>query len=443
MRRYKRLSRRVNGAAIGLGVGLGVLWALCHIFGATWAESASAVKTDTLQPAGAKWRISLLTVSPGSEFEERLGHSALAVEDLRNGSAVAYNFGTFGDTPNLVFDFLKKDPRLQFWVASYNPGQIAVRYRQREIRNQELNLTDAQAERLATFMANRVLPPNRRFEYDLFTANCVTPIRDVLDEALSGALHDSTAAPASETYRQALLRQLRSMPLIGALVALAYGPYADAPRSRWEMLFLPDALHDAVATLRVRTTPDTPLQNFVRSEKVWRGDAYETPFPLPNPYILFAGLLLWFLLGLVCLPLFRTRKTGYRLLGGLGVLLLLKSGLIGVGIYYMEFMPHISALHNANRLLFSPFDLAAVPLLFLLTFQRLSFRGTRLLLLLLAATTAIAGFHGLFGHIIRLPSSICHQEHSAVIAWALLGRLIIWLCVAVLYKRDFGGTARS
>ena len=127
------------------------------------------------QPA-SRYRISLLTVSPGDEFEERLGHSALAVEDLKTGKEVAYNFGTFGATDNLVFKFLHK--KLQFWVSAMNPGEVAVRYAGREIRVQELALSESQAGRLATMLEQRVRPEERNFDYDLYTANCVTPIRD-------------------------------------------------------------------------------------------------------------------------------------------------------------------------------------------------------------------------------------------------------------------------
>ena len=77
----------------------------------------------------------------------------------------------------------------------------------------------------------------------------MTRIRDLLDEASGGALHRYTEGPAPFTFRQEVMENLASVPLIAAVATLIYGPYTDAPRSRWETLFLPEALRSTVAEM--------------------------------------------------------------------------------------------------------------------------------------------------------------------------------------------------
>ena len=109
------------------------------------------------------------------------------------------------------------------------------------------------------------------------------------------------------------------------------------------------------------------------------------------------------------------------------------SGLIGSAVYYLGFMPHASMQHNANRFLFNPLDLAAVPFLLLLSIGKLGRGGSRLLLLILFGTTVIAGAHAIYGHAMKQ----CIQDHYPVVVCALVGRaaLLLCLCVSLLARQ--------
>lgn len=385
------------------------------------------------QGQGQRYRVSLMTVSTGAELEERLGHTILGIEDLKTRSASSYNFGTFGDPDYLVWRFLHK--KLDFWVATMNPGVLAMRYMERQMRVQELALTDRQAEPLASMLAERVLPNHRAFDYDLFENNCVTPVRDALDMALGGALRRHTARPSPYTFRGALMQAFRHEPLLRSLSALIYGPYIDAPRSRWELLFLPDSLHDAVAEMHNLDAPGAPP--LVRREKEWRGDMYRPPGALPDPWLFGAAMAFLIAAGSVCMvlpwPAVRTRGRG--LLRNVGGLLALVGASCGAVVYYLDFTPHVAFQHNANRFLLSPLDLCALPLLY--AGARLHSRGRSILWLLLAATTATAIGHALYSHLF----AACRQHHAEVVAWSLLWRAGLLLCVAAVHWRNAAATS--
>ena len=63
----------------------------------------------------------------------------------------------------------------------------------------------------------QVRPELLDYIYDLFTDNCVTRVRDLLDEAGSGALRRHTAGPAQRTLRQEVQQTLAPVPLLALL----------------------------------------------------------------------------------------------------------------------------------------------------------------------------------------------------------------------------------
>src|SRR5687768_11264239 len=97
---------------------------------------AALVAVAAPAAAAPRYRVSLLTMSPGDHFFERFGHTALGIEDRQARTELAYNFGTFDfEDPDLWRKALGK--RLRYWVSTMNPGVVAVRYADREIQVQE------------------------------------------------------------------------------------------------------------------------------------------------------------------------------------------------------------------------------------------------------------------------------------------------------------------
>src|SRR3546814_15439954 len=63
----------------------------------------------------------------------------------------------------------------------------------RGVSVQWLNLSDAEATRLASALAENAKPENARYGYDYFTDNCATRVRDAIDTPPGGSPNSQTA----------------------------------------------------------------------------------------------------------------------------------------------------------------------------------------------------------------------------------------------------------
>src|SRR5205085_1705204 len=103
-----------------------------------------------------------------------------------------------------------------------------------------------------------------------------------------GALRRQTGGPSGTTFRRQVLSTLRPVPVLALAADLVYGPYTDGPRSRWEAMFLPQALHDGLAELSIEE--GGARRTLVAAERVWRDEEYAPPGPLPDPVLIAAAL---------------------------------------------------------------------------------------------------------------------------------------------------------
>lgn len=207
---------------------------------------------SALVPAQAReaW---LVTYGIGPALEERFGHNALWMRDPAAGVDRIYNFGFFDfDQENFYTDYAFGE---MTYFAAARPPQVEFDYyvsRNRSIRTQRLDLSDAQFDRLLRALEFHVAPANRDFRYDYYFNNCSNRIRDMLDLALGGALSAATRAlPARLDFRAHTRRLLEATPVLYTLVQTGLGRPADRPRTAWEEMFLPDAVAREAGRLMV------------------------------------------------------------------------------------------------------------------------------------------------------------------------------------------------
>ncbi|MGH8123647.1 MAG: DUF4105 domain-containing protein [Rudaea sp.] len=319
-----------------------------------------AQNTDAL---GANLAVSLLTFGPGEEVWERFGHNAIEIRD-RSGSALLYNYG--------IFDFAQKNFFLNFArglmtyrAAAGDPADELPVYvaEGRWIVRQDLNLTPAQREKLAGFLAWNVLPENAQYRYDYFRANCSTRVRDALDAALGGAIKAQTSALSRGfTYRMDADRLMRPDPSVMLAIDAGLGPYADQRLSYWDESFVPTEFMRYLRQIKVRDEAgnEVPL---VANETALAAARIAEPPEYP-PHWRWAALAIGVASALILLGLARLRARAWARIAFAGIASLSTvtfgiAGLVLAGLWLLT--DHVAAWRNENLLLLNPLCLFLLP----------------------------------------------------------------------------------
>ncbi|MES0872802.1 DUF4105 domain-containing protein [Sinimarinibacterium thermocellulolyticum] len=212
---------------------------------------ASAV-TAAVAATPAAPQISLLTFAPGQIYWQRFGHNALLVREAGAAPQV-YNYGIFDfGQKHFFLNFVRGRMLYRLDVAPLDWTLRQYAAEGRWVIEQPLALDAARARALADHLAWNARPENAHYRYDYFLANCSTRVRDVLDQALDGALRRQLAArPASGTYRSEVLRLMAPMPALMAGMDLGLGPRVDVPLDQWDEGFIPERLMQALRQVRI------------------------------------------------------------------------------------------------------------------------------------------------------------------------------------------------
>lgn len=215
---------------------------------------------SSAQSFSAQTQLSLLTCSPGKELYAKFGHSAIRARDSLSGRDVVFNYGIFDfDTPNFYTKFLRG--KLLYRLAVHDTRGFIEVYRRenREVTEQEIQLTEEERQQALDFLTWNYRPENRQYLYDFFFDNCSTRIRDVLYEELDGRLSLPSEDRPKYTFRQLLDRQLQAYPWPKFGMDLVLGAPADHLADFSDEMFLPEYLSGNLALIQVEQ-PDTSYQ---------------------------------------------------------------------------------------------------------------------------------------------------------------------------------------
>lgn len=305
--------------------------------------------------ADAAPRIGVMTMQPGEIFWERFGHDAIVVADPDTGEALSYNYGFFDPgEPGFLGRFVRGE--MQYMLVALPLWDDLAIYREegRGVSIQWLDLSDAQADELAAALAVAARPENARYRYDYFTQNCSTKVRDAIDEALGGQLHQQIAGRSrGNTYRSEAVRLASPAPWMWLGFDIGLSRHADRQLSRWEEAFVPMRLADSLGEARL--ADGRPL--VLATEQLLPHRLPPEPAETPRPW------WPWLLAGLgVAAALLLLGRWRPRLLAALGSVFWLGSGLLGVLLLYLWLgTEHRFAWANENLLLFDPLALALLP----------------------------------------------------------------------------------
>ena len=319
----------------------------------TAGASPGAAVVPAPDPPGSELTVYVMTMGIGPAVWERFGHNAVVIEDRRAGTSIAYNYGMFSfRQENFILRFLQG--RMLYWMAGYPTANDVPRYEAagRAVWRQELRLTPAARVALRDFLEWNAEPEHAYYRYDYYWDNCSTRVRDAIDQAIGGALHEQSLRPGSGSFRFHTLRLNAHNPLLYTGLNLALGQGADLPVARWDEMFLPLLLHDYLREIRIRDTSGALRPLVVREDTLVNATRYAVPSRPPRWE--WSYLLLGMVLGACCWwggrhgstsrgarSLLRVVGTGWAFLTGM-------SGTIMAGLWGLT--DHAIAARNQNVL---------------------------------------------------------------------------------------------
>ena len=300
-------------------------------------------------------RIGVMTMLPGQIFWERFGHDALIVDDPARGEPISYNFGFFDPSePDFFGRFIRGQMRYQLVALPMREDLVYYRDVGRGVSVQWLDLTPAQATALADSLAVNALPSNARYNYDYFTDNCATRVRDAIDRALGGRLHEQLSARSrGNTYRSEAVRLASPAPWMWLGFDIGLGPFADAPLARWQEAFVPMRLADSL-----REATGTDGRPLVASEQQLLPHRIA-----PEPAEYARPWWPWALWGIAtALVLIVIGRKAPRAMAALAIPFWTVSGLLGALMLFIWFgTAHHAGWANQNLLLFNPLCMLLLP----------------------------------------------------------------------------------
>ena len=345
---------------------------------------------------GSQITVSIVTFGSGEESWQRFGHNALWVRDPLRGIDTLYNYGKFSfEEENFIVRFIQG--HLRYWVEAQDPALTFQFYTSmnRSIYIQDLALTRNQRVSLRDFLEWNIKPENAFYDYDYYTDNCSTRVRDAIDLGVGGEVKRQThTIPTHATFRFHTQRLAAEPPWLYTALLLALGNPVDRPITLWEDMFIPMTLREHIRTVMIPDEQGELVPLVARERTVFESTAL--PPDAQPPF-----WVIWYLLGGVTVAmLFLTleRAAGQNRLArlvfagvtGFWTFVIGMGGIILASIWLLT--DHFDATYNENLFFVTPLALPLAILLPLAVYGRRFAARPALVVSKLVAGSALIGF---------------------------------------------------
>ena len=440
--RYRAWTRKRAQSAAKAACAIAILWGVPGQVAGQSADNGAVIPVEatapadpTQDPAGPPataddLQVSLVTIGQGAQLWDSFGHNALLIENLRTGQSMAYDWGRFSFDQEGFYKNLAMG-RMQYQMGWLDPRVLFSHYedQNRTITVQRLRLSPAAKVALVREIEANAADPQYRYEY--FLNNCSTRVRDLIDEASGGALARGTSSPEeNRRYHTRRLTQ-HNTPLWAGFDVLL-GPRGDDEIQRWDALFTPLELVEAVREIQVPTADGTMMPLVAQESVIY--EAQRDPEPesprRPLAFFLIFGLVLG---GLLAWLGWASRGTGVAATAaraGAGIIAGAwsgLSGLVGVALVFVLATDHVWMHWNENVMQFSPVSLVLAGALILAPFWR---KAAGAVPVLAGVTLALSAL----GFLLQILPGI-DQGNGELIALALPIHLGLFLGVRALAQR--------
>ena len=317
--------------------------------------NAKAQNTDSMMISRMdSVEISLLTCSPHEAIYSLYGHTAIRINDQRNGEDLAVNYGLFSfEKPHFVLRFLFGLTDYEMGIEPFEAFCRQYRYYGSSVTQQVLNLTNEEKWNIVTAVNINYMPENSVYRYNYFYDNCTTRAVDMLTTHLADA-HVVFEGEQQKypSFREMVHGCLPHHPWNRFGNDMLLGVKADCKTTLREHQFLPaNAMDDFCHAMIVgQDGSNRPL--VLREEIVVPEGAQDVwkDFPLSPKDVFLIVLAITVLITLL-------EAYTKKVLWGYDALLMILCGLAGIVLFLMLFSQHPTVRVNLLLLLLNPLPL--------------------------------------------------------------------------------------
>ena len=298
---------------------------------------------DPYRYGSCRFRVSLLTCTPGTELYSTFGHSALRIVDSISGTDIIYNYGTFDfEDPHFYTKFIRGKLLYFVSVDEFTNFMYQYQYEKRGITEQVLSLSCAEKQKLVTALEENAREENKYYKYDFVYDNCTTRLRDLVAAATADTDLTKNIIPPGTSFRNLIHEYLNKSGQYWSKLGIdmLMGTPVDKKISNKEAMFLPDYL------LKGFDSTTIGQRNLVLEKKTILAPSFEV-----NNKMFFTPLVVFSILFLLVTILSFTsgRKAGKSFLNIFDKAFFLLCGLLGLLILFMWFgTDHLACSNNFN-----------------------------------------------------------------------------------------------
>lgn len=328
---------------------------LCLPFATVQAQEQKRETPDSI-------RISLLTCASGEEIYSLFGHTAIRYENYTRGIDAVFNYGIFNfNAPNFILRFALGETDYQLGANNYERFAAEYYYLERDVWQQELNLTPQEKEKLIALLEENYRPENRVYRYNFFYDNCATRPRDLIEKSIEGTLEyadNMTDTNTGTSFRDLLHKYSEGHPWSRFGMDLCMGSQADKIINRRLMMFVPFYVQKYFNKARIIDKEGQTRPLVLNEEKIVITGSGETDRISEVFTPMQAALLLFILIAAITIYGIRRRKTFW----GIDLVLFFAAGVAGCILAFLAlFSQHPAVSPNYLLFVFHPFHLFCLP----------------------------------------------------------------------------------
>lgn len=291
--------------------------------------------------------ISVLTIGPGASLNDAFGHSAFRIKDPIKGTDIVFNYGVYDfETPNFYLKFAQGKLNYLIGLNYYDDFFEAYISQNRTIKEQVLNLSVTEKQKLFDYLINNYKPENRGYLYEFFFDNCATKIKDVTKITLNNTVvFNNPKNYKDQTFRTLIQNNLNKNSWGSFGIDIALGSVIDRKATPEETMFLPENIYKffEIATIKNTNKHLVKANNLLYNE-------IETPKPTN---FLTSPLCVLGIIGLFILYITYTDFKKHKRSNWLDVTLFSITGLVGVLILLLWFATDHKGTHQNYNLLWA------------------------------------------------------------------------------------------